>query len=304
MRSQAFVKLYERPLRKLFFLTYKEAPPEYRRWSNIINTDKAFEDDFKVSEFSTVPLKSEGADTQFDTVIPGDIKRWTSDEYGLGYIVTRRMRDDDKTSTVMSMTKALRRSFRHLFEVVAAEPLNNATSTSAKYLGMDGVALASASHPLLDGTTTVSNTASADFGQTSYENAYINFFRTKGEQNLPIHVTPRILWGDGGQMFEFAKYTKQDWEVDSADRNKNYLNRDVGAGVVKDYVPSRYATDTDAWALLSAKGKHTVSIVIHTNPEFEMGSDFSSGNVMGKGYARVGMGHSDWRGVYYSAGAS
>ncbi len=303
MRSAAFIKLYERPLAKLFYMTYKEAPPEYSQWINVKDTENAFDDHFKVSEFSTVPRKPEGADTQFEDIIPGDIKRFKTYEYGLGYVITRKMRDDDQTKVMSNLTKALRRSFRHLYETLAAGIFNNATSTSDTYKGMDGGALASATHALLDGTNTYSNYATADFGQTSLENAVINFFRLKGEQNLPIHMDPDTLIGDGGQMFEFKKWTANEFEPDSADRNKNYLRTGAAQNNgVKTYIPSRYWTDTDAWALLAPKANHSMQLYIRINPEYEMGNDFSSGNILGKGYTRVGVGHSDWRGVYFSAG--
>jgi hypothetical protein len=306
MRSQQFIKLYERPLRKTFFLHLKEHAPEYKRWVNIVNTDNAFDDDFKVSEFGTVPVQAEGTDVQFEAAIPGDIKRYITTERGLGYIITRKMRDDDKTTTMVRMTQALRRSFRHMFEVEAAAIFNNATSTATRYLGMDSAALISTSHSLLDGANTYANRPSSDldFSDTALQNAVINFFRMKGEKNLPVLLSPKTLWGDGGQMYEFAKQTKNEYEPDSGDRNKNYTR--IGAsdvGGVSDYIPSRYASDTDAWFLMSDKSQHSMNLFIRVNPEFEMGHDFSSGNIQAKGYARLISGFSDWRGVYGSVGA-
>lgn len=303
MRSPEFIKLYERPLRKTFHLHLKPATPEYKGWINIVNTDNAFDDDFKVSEFGTIPTKPEGADTHFEDAIPGDIKRYTTTERGLGYIITRKMRDDDKTPVMVNMTEALRRSARHAFEVEAAKVFNYATNTGATYLGMDGLALAHASHTLLDGTNTYSNYATADFSDTALENAVINFFRLKGEKNLPVTLTPKVLWGDGGQMFEFAKVTKNEWQPDSADRNKNYLRIGAANNGIRDYIPSRFSTDTDAWALMSDKSEHSLNLFIRVNPEFEMGNDFSSGNILAKTYFRIVSGFSDWRGVYFSAGA-
>jgi hypothetical protein len=303
MRSAEFIKLYERPLRKVFFLHLKEAEPEYKRWINIVNTDNAFDDDFKVSEFGTIPVKPEGADTQFEDAIPGDTKRYTTTERGLGYIITRKMRDDDKTTVMVRMAQALRRSARHAFEVEAALVLNSATNTGARYLGMDGLALANASHTLLDGTNTYSNYVTADFSDTALENAAINFFRLKGEKNLPVTVQPKVLWGDGGQMYDFAKVTKNEFQPDSADRNKNYLRVGAAGNGINDYIPSRFATDTDAWALMGAKADHSMNLFIRVNPEYEMGNDFSTGNIQAKTYFRIISGFSGWRGVYYSAGA-
>ena len=104
-------------------------------------------------------------------------------------------------------------------------------------------------------------------------------------------------------MFEFAKVTKNEMQPDSADRNKNYLRIGAASNGVSDYIPSRYADDTDAWALLSSKAEHSLNLFIRVNPEFEMGNDFSTGNIQAKGYARLVSGFSDWRGVYFSAGA-
>jgi hypothetical protein len=306
MRSQEFIKLYERPLRKTFFLHLKEAPPEYKSWVNIVNTDNAFDDDFKVSEFGTVPVQAEGSDVTYEAAIPGDIKRYQTTERGLGYIITRKMRDDDKTTVMVRMTQALRRSFRHLFETEAAGIFNNATSTATRYLGMDSAALINTSHSLLDGTNTYANRPSSDvdFSDTALQNAVINFFQLKGEKNLPVHVTPELLWGANDQMYDFAKVTKNEWEPDSGDRNKNYTKQGPVSGYgVSKFVASRYATDTDMWFLLSGKANHSLNLFIRVNPEYSLGNDFSTGNILAKGYTRLIAGFSDWRGVYGSVGA-
>src|SRR3990167_1328482 len=193
IRSTDHPDLLDIPLNEVFHLHLKEVPPEYKKWCNVESTDMAFEDSIKVSEFGTVPTKAEGALFQFENIDTSATKRITPVEIGLGYVVTRKMRDDDKHGVIVNLTTALRRSFRDAFEIRAARIFNNATSSTAEFLGLDGQPLLDTAHPLMGGGTQANKpTTDLDLSELAVEAAVLNFHARSGENGRPRIVTPKL----------------------------------------------------------------------------------------------------------------
>ena len=192
IRSTDHAELLDTPLNEVFHLHLKEVPPEYTSWINVESTDVAFEDSIKISEFGSVPTLAEGALVQFENISSSSTKRITPAEFALGYVITRKMRDDDQHGVMVNLTTALRRSFRNLFEVRAARIFNNSTATGAEFLGLDGIALLSTAHVLMGGGTSTNRpTTDVDLSATAVEAAVLNFHGRVGENNQPRMVTQR-----------------------------------------------------------------------------------------------------------------
>jgi hypothetical protein len=306
MRQSGFAELLDTPLRKVFFLFLKEVPTEHGRWINKASISRAYEDDYIVSEFGAVPSKVEGASVQFEDAVEGSTKRYQPTPYGLGFIITREMWDDDLHNVMKRMTQALKRSFRNLFEVEAYKILNNATSATGRYAGLDGLALLSTAHTRLDTGATQSNKPSTDvdISYTAVQSAMLSFHGWLGEKGLPILFNPSTAIVSGTDQFNASLIFKNAGAPpNTADRDKNFVTDGPDGNSINNLVISRYLTDTDSWFILSDKSQHNLRLVSRVEPEFEMADDFATGNVQAKGYARVISGFSDWRGVYGSTGS-
>ena len=305
IRSTDHPELLDIPLNEVFHLHLKETKPEYSRWINVESTGVAFEDSLKISEFGAVPVRIEGALSQFESIDSSSTKRITPTEFALGYVITRKMRDDDRHGVMVNLTTALRRSFRHLFEVRSYRIWNNATATTAEFLGLDGLALLSTAHTLMGGGTEANKpTTDLDLSSTAVEAAVLNFHARSGENGLPRMVTPKIALCTGAAQFEAARIFRNARLAGGGQNDENWVRQGPDANGISDYIPSRYITDTGLWALLAEKSVHDLTLRVRVNPEFQVGSDFRSDNFLARGYARMESGYFNWQFVYGSTGAS
>ncbi len=305
MRQSGFAELLDTPLRKVFFDFLKQVPTEHGRWINKNSISRAFVDDYIVSELGAVPTKAEGASVQFEDAVEGSTKRYQPNPFGLGYIITREMWDDDQHGVMKKMTQALKRSFVNLFEVEAYKIFNNATSATAPFAGLDGLALLSTAHTRLDGGATQSNRAASDvdISYTAVQSGMLAFHNLLGEKGLPILSSPSTAIVSGQDQFNAAEiFRNAGLEFGTADNNQNFVTKGPDGNSIGSVIYSRYFTDTDMWFLLSEKSQHSLNLFTRVSPEFELADDFATGNVQAKGYARVISGFSDWRGVYGSPG--
>jgi hypothetical protein len=306
IRSTDHPNLLNVPLNEVFHLHLKEVSPEYKKWIKIESTSRAYEESLKIDEFGAVPQKNEGALFQFENIDESSLKRITPLEYGLGYVITRKMRDDDLHGVMVNLTTALRRSFRHLFEVKSYEIWNNATSTTAKYLGLDGKSLLNTAHPLMGGGSQANKpTTDLDISETAVEAAILNFHARVGENGLPRLVTPKVALVTGAFQFKAAQIFRNAMKYGTANTNdENWVKKGPDSNGIDDYVASRYITDAGLWAILSDKSQHDLTLRVRVNPEFQVGSDFRTDNYLARGYARLESGFFNWQNVYGSTGTS
>lgn len=293
------------PLAEVFQMHLKEIRPKYSQYINVENIDMQFDESLKIGEFSNVPLKQEGALFQFENIPSSSTKRITPQEYGLGYVITRKMRDDDRHGVMIQMTQQLRVTFRHLFEVTSAKLWNNATNTAAEFLGLDGQPLLSTVHPLMGGGTQA-NRASTDLDLSSVavEAAVINFSQRVGESNQPRLVTPEFAVVPTSSQFEAARIFRNAMQAGTADNDNNWVRVGPDDNGISKYVVLQYLADQDAWFISAGKASNTAVLKVRVNPEFQVGSDFRTDNYLARGYARLESGFYNYHHFYGSLGAA
>jgi len=306
MRSTDHPELLDIPLRKIFFLAVQQVPAEYPNWANIVETGRSFDDDLRMAEFGQVPFKTEGDTVQFEAANEGATRRYEADEYALGYLITQKMREDDKHGIMVRMTEALRISFRHLFEVEAYKILNNSTSaTTEKQQGFDDLALLSTAHTMLgSGVANQANRPTTDvtLSQLAIETAVKAFHGWYGEKGLPGFFTPKIAIVDGDDQFLAAKLFRNAMRYDTANNEENWTRQGPDDNGISKYIASRYFTAVNQWFILGAKGMHDLNLFIRIHPQFETHVDFATGNFQAKGRARLVSGFGRWFSAYGSKG--
>jgi hypothetical protein len=305
MRSSDFPELLDTPLRKIFFLSLKDTPPEYMSWINVVETSRAFEDDLRMAEFGSVPQHTEGNAVIMEDALSGTLKRYEPQPHALGYVITQQMREDDQHAIMVRMTEALRKSFRNLFEVQAYNILNNGTATSSsRYTGFDALALLSTAHTNLGNASTQSNKPSTDatLSQTTIENAVKAFHGYTGEKGLPAFVTPKTAIVHGDDQFLAARLFKNAMRYNTADHDENWIRKGPDSNGISKFVPSRYFTATNQWYIVSSKEEHDLNMFVRIHPQFETNVDFATGNFQAKGRARLWTSFGRWMGTYGSKG--
>lgn len=306
MRSTDHPELLDTPLRKIWFRAVQNTPAEYVRWVNIVETRRSFEDDLRMAEFGAVPKHVEGDTPLFEDALEGTKKRYTADEYAMGYVITQRMREDDQHGIMVRMTEGLRESFRNLFEVQAYRILNNSTSTTTtREQGFDTLALLSTAHTMLKpGQANQANTPATQvtLSQSALEAAQQAMHGWLGETGFPAFYTPKIALVDGSDQHLAAKLMRNAMRYDSANDEENWTRKGPDSNGIGTYIPSRYFTSTNQWFILSEKRKHDLNMFIRIHPQFETHIDFSTGNFQAKGRARLTSSFGSWFGVYGSKG--
>lgn len=303
IRSTDHPELLDIPLNEVFQNHLSEIKPEYSRWINVESTDMAFEDSIKIGEFGPIPEKEEGSLFQFENIQSSALKRITPVEFGMGYVITRKMRDDDKHSVMVNLTQTLRRSVRHAYETRAYRIFNNSTSTSSEFLGLDGKPLIATDHPLMGGGTQSNRPASdADLSAVTAEAAVLNFHARLGESGQPRQVTPKLALVGGPFQYTAAQVFRNAMLYGTANNNENWVKQGPDQNGVSDYLASRYLADTNSWYLLSSKEEHDLTLRVRVSPEFQVGSDFRTDNYLARVYFRIESGFFNYHFIYGSTG--
>lgn len=113
-------------------------------------------------------------------------------EFPLELPIQRKLLDDAQYNNIITATEALADSASLKMETDAASVINNATSSS--FLGADGVALASASHPmgpLLSGTQ--SNAGSLSITPANLETTRINMINFTDDKGVLVGTNPDTI---------------------------------------------------------------------------------------------------------------
>ena len=174
--------------------SYKSYKPTYRMYFQIEKSEKAFE---RVQTLTTLPLaavKPQGASVSYMSPNVGPNHDYTHVTYGLGATVTKEAIRDELYGYINKIPGMIARSLVETKEVIGANILNKAftTTTSA-----DGQVLCSSAHPGLGtGGTSQRNTlqTAADFNQASLEAALIDIGDWVDENGKKIVVRPvRLL---------------------------------------------------------------------------------------------------------------
>lgn len=297
-RSQLLKELLP-GLNALFGLDYAKYAEEHKAIFDSETSDRSFEEETKLSGFGSAPVKDEGDGIVYDTAQEAFTSRYTHETIALGFALTEEAVEDnlyDKLAT--RYTKALSRAMAYTKQVKAAGVLNNGFSA----LGGDGVALFSASHPLVGGGVN-SNIApvGVDLNETSLEAAVIQIAAWTDERGLLIAAKPRKLILPPSLMFVAKRLLGSDGRVGTADNDLNAL-KEMGS-IPEGYTINHFLTDPNAWFLKTdvPNGlKHFTRVALKTG----MDGDFDTGNVRYKARERYSFGWSDPLGIWGSSGSS
>lgn len=299
MTSSSFAKLLWPGLNAIYGKTYDEYPVEWEKYGFENNTsDRAYEEDVGYSSFGLAQVKPEGSSIAYDSERQGFTTRYSHLTYGLGFVITREMYEDDQYDTVgKKKAQGLAFSIRQTKEVLGANVFNNAFSGS--FLGGDGVALVSNAHPnVAGGTWSNRPTTYSDLSEASLEEAIINIAAYTNDRGLKIAVRPRKLIIPWTLMFEAQRIMKADGRVGTDLNDPNALSQ---MGLLPELVTSHFLTDLDAYFLITDV-PDGLKYFNRRGDEFGMDNDFDTENAKYKATFRASWGWSDPRAVYGNQG--
>jgi len=288
-------------LNALFGLEYARYGEEHKEIFETETSERSFEEETKLSGFSAAPVKNEGSAIAYDNGQEAWTARYNHETIALGFSLTEEAIEDNLYDSLSARyTKALARAMSYTKQTKAASVLNN--GFSASYPGGDGVALFSASHPLVGGGTN-SNIPStpADLNETSLEAAVIQIAAWTDERGLLIAAKPRKLVVPPSLMFVATKLLETELKVDSADNTINAIKSN--GSIPEGYTVNHFLTDPDGW-FLTTDVPNGMKHFVRTPLQQSMDGDFDTGNVRYKSRERYSFGWSDPLGMYGSEGAA
>jgi hypothetical protein len=287
-------------LNALFGLQYATYDQEHKEIYETETSERSFEEETKLSGFSAAPVKNEGSAISYDNAQEAWTARYNHETIALGFSLTEEAIEDNLYDSLSARyTKALARAMAYTKQVKAAAVLNNGFSSS--YLGGDGVALFSASHPLITGGVN-SNipTTAADLNETSLEAAVIQISLWTDERGLLIAAKPKKLVVPSSLQFVATRLLETELRVGTADNDINALKNN--GSISEGYTVNHFLTDTNAW-FLTTDVPNGMKHFVRSPLSNSMDGDFDTGNVRYKSRERYSFGWSDPLGMYGSAGA-
>lgn len=292
--SSSFAKALWPGVNSWYGKAYNEFPTEYNKLFDTFKSSRAYEEDVMVSSFGLAQVKPEGQGIAYDSESQAFITRFAHTVYGLGFMMTREIVEDDQYDVVgQKRAQGLAYSMRQTKEIVGANVYNRAFSGS--YTGADGVSMVSASHPNWAGGTQ-SNKPSTDaaLSQASLEQAVIDLSKWTNDRGLRINVMPKSLIIPTDLQFEAERILKTPYETENNYNNINplYTTSKFPGGIVVNH----YLTSTTAWFIRT--GVPGLKHFERRAAEFAIDNEFETENAKFKATERYSFGWTDWRSIY------
>jgi hypothetical protein len=286
-------------LNGLFGLEYSTYQEEHKEIYDTETSERSFEEETKLSGFSAAPVKDEGSAIAYDNAQEAFTARYNHETIALGFSLTEEAIEDNLYDSLSARyTKALARAMAYTKQVKAAGVLNTGFTTA---IGGDGVALFSASHPLVSGGVNSNTPAvAADLNETSLENAVIQIAGWTDERGLLIAARPVKLIVPPALQFVATRLLETKLRVGTADNDINAIENN--GSIPQGYTINHFLTDTNAW-FLKTDVPNGMKHFVRTPMSTGMDGDFDTGNVRYKARERYSFGFSDALGMYGSPGA-
>ena len=287
-------------LNAIFGLEYGMVDDELAPLYETENSDKAFEEEVLFTMFGEAPVKAEGAAVQYDSAQESYASRYTHETIALAFAVTEEAMEDNLYDTFAKVrAKGLARAMGSTKQVKAANTFNNAFSGS--YLGGDGVALISDSHPTVGDGNQSNKIGTAAISMTTLETAITNISKIKDDRGImvassaqSVHIPPDLAM-ETDMLLHSAGLPNGTLAYPGSTYAPNDLNPIPNMGLLpKGFFVNRRFTDADNWFIktdVPNGSKMFVRMALATKME----PDFDTGNLRYKARERYSFGWSDWR---------
>lgn len=290
-----FGELLEPGLRDIYGLTYKQYKEEYSKVFELKNSTKQTEHTLSMTGLGLMPAKNQGQAVSYDDPIQGYKQSLTHVSYGLGFIVTLEMYEDDLYKKINTMPALLARSGVHTTEITAANVLNRAFNSS--YTGADSKEMCATDHTLIGGGTFANELAtSSDLSMTSYEQALIDIQGLVDDRGLLLAAVPSKLVIPPQLEWTTKQLLKSEKDPESAN---NAINPAQGT---VDYTVLHRLTDPDAW-FIQTDVPNGLVFYWRRRPAMSKDNDHDTDNAKFKATMRFVCGWDDPRSIFGSPGA-
>ena len=287
-------------LNKLFGLEYNRYGEQHKEIYEVETSERAFEEEVKLSGFGAAPVKNEGMPIAYDNAQEAFISRYNHETIALGFSLTEEAFEDNLYESLsIRYTKALARAMAYTKQIKAAALLNNGFTT---YQSGDGVTLFSTAHPLVSGGVNSNRPATgADLNETSLEASVIQMSLWTDERGLLIAAKPRKLIVPTQLQFVATRLLETELRVSTSDNDINALKSN--GSIPEGYTVNYFLTDTNGW-FLKTDVPNGMKHFVRVSQETKTDGDFDTGNIRWKARERYSFGVSDALGIFGSPGST
>lgn len=280
---------------------YNEHKTEYTDLFGTNTSRRAFEEEMGVTGFGLASVKPEGSSVSYDTAQQGFLTRYTHVTYGLGFVITREMVDDDLYDVIgKQRAQSLAFSMRQTKEIIGANVYNRAFNGS--YLGGDGSTLCATNHANVTGGTWANKMSTdAALSEAALEDLCVLLMGAKNDRGLRISLLPQTLHIPTALVYEADRILNTPLRVGTANNDINSLkNMGKFPGGVK---VNHYFTSETAY-FIRTNAQNGMKHFERRKDDFTMDNDFDTDNAKYKATGRFSFGWTDPRAVYGSDGVA
>lgn len=293
--SRQFVRLLDNRLKKVYVDKFKGLPLIIDKLFSTITDEQAWVEYFGVGSIAD-PEAFNGT-TIYQGISPGYHTKIEPTEYAGGFIVERKLLDDDQYRVIEGRTKGLATAANRKMNKIAHEPFRYADSAAFTFMtSEEGVALCSDSHltkaPDVSTTTGFDNYATLPFDAVNLEALRLQGLGLRDdigeriETNFDTIVHPSNLSADVWEVLN------SQGKVDTDYNNENFQKgrwKSIELPYLDDW-------DTNNWFIIDSSMMKEYLIWFNRIPvEFDSTTDFDTKMRKYADYFRVGWGFTDWR---------
>jgi hypothetical protein len=226
------------------------------------------------------------------------LQRYLYKVYGLAFALTKILVEDgDHIRIGSTYSRHLAQSLIETKETLGANVINR--SFNASFTGGDGVALVSASHPIVNGTFSNQLTTAAAMSQTSVEQLLIQIRNAVDNNGKRIRLTPKQIVTGPSNVFQAEVIMNSALRAGTANNDINPVKsmKMLEGGQAN----LARITSTTAW-WIQTDAPEGLKLAKRRGLEKSMEGDFETDSMRYKATERYAFGWTDPRAIYGTAG--
>lgn len=299
MRSTDFRSVVEPILSEVFDGVYDQRSDEWNKvFREQTGIPRNYHEEPVLYGFGAAPELPDGSAVTYQQGGVLFLQRYLYKVYGLAFALTKVLVEDgDHIRLGQVYAKHLAQSLVETKETLSANVLNRAFNSS--YVGGDGVALSSPSHPIVNGNFSNLLATSANLSQTSLEQMLIQIRQAVDNNGKKIRLQPKQLVVAPGNVFQAEVLLKSVLRAGTANNDINPV-KSIGLLPEGCAVLSRLTSATAWWVQTDAP--EGLKLMMRRGLEKTMEGDFESDSMRYKATERYTVGWTDPRAVYGTPG--
>ncbi|MFA5715900.1 MAG: hypothetical protein WC998_09175 [Candidatus Paceibacterota bacterium] len=252
-------------VRTTYNTTEREAVVE---WKELFKDEKTEDYDTVVQRLAGLGAMTrtyEGQNYHIDTPKYGSTKTYTQIKFTNGFRITEEMQKFNRIGLMKTLTSSLAQTMQEGKDIELAKMWNNVSSTTYA-AGFDTLAIASASHTLLDDAgTTYDNYLAGDLTVANIESALFYFDNAYDDQGNQFPHIPGMLYVNPYLRMKAYKILKSDNQALEMSNTINAFKQYD----LKPFIYHRLSSST-AWGMLGQKSNKNFGPVVYTSQEPEL----------------------------------